>query len=298
MNGILCMNKPQDFTSFDVIAKLRGILKIKRLGHAGTLDPMATGVLPVFVGSATKACDIIPDTAKSYTAGFRLGCISDTQDSSGSLSEISDMNVTAQMLLHTLPLFTGDIMQLPPMFSAVQVNGQRLYDLARKGIEVEREKRQITINSLSLAQYDENSRSGLLNINCSKGTYVRTIIHDIGQNLGCGAVMTSLVRTSSCGFSLDCCHTFAEVENARDNGCLEQLIIPVESVFSSLPKLKLSQVQTKMYRNGVKLDLSRVYNILSDCDTYAVYGFDEKFIGTAVADHQKNELRIGKNLAL
>lgn len=296
MNGILCVNKPQDFTSFDVVAKLRGILHMKRLGHGGTLDPMATGVLPVFVGNATKACDIMPDSTKSYSAGFRLGTVSDTQDIWGECSEFSDKAVSENDILSVIPQFTGKIMQIPPMYSAVQVNGQRLYDLARKGIEVERTPREIEVTSLLLAEYNAEKREGVLNISCSKGTYIRTIISDIGDTLGTGGIMTSLVRTSSAGFTLADCYTLEEIQLAADEGRADKLILPVERVFENLPKLRLGEAQTRMYRNGVKLDLERIYNILPDADTYAVFGNDGGFIGTAVADRENCLLRVGKNL--
>ncbi|MBO5104088.1 MAG: tRNA pseudouridine(55) synthase TruB, partial [Ruminococcus sp.] len=154
MNGILCVNKPQDFTSFDVVAKLRGILGMKRLGHAGTLDPMATGVLPVFVGTATKACDIMPDSSKSYVAGFRLGQTSDTQDVTGKILTSSDKSVCYDDICAVLPDFMGKIMQIPPMYSAVQVNGKRLYDLARQGLEVERKARETEIKNIRILEYD------------------------------------------------------------------------------------------------------------------------------------------------
>ncbi len=296
MNGIICVNKPQDFTSFDVIAKLRGILRIKRLGHGGTLDPMATGVLPVFVGTATKACDIMPDNSKSYLASFRLGQTSDTQDITGEILSSSDMTVGYDMLNDVLPCFRGKIMQLPPMYSAVQVNGQRLYDLARQGIEVERTPREIEISSLSLVDYDEEKREGVLEIGCSKGTYIRTIINDIGEKLGCGGIMTSLVRTSSGGFTLNDCFTFDEIQNARDEERLEELILPIERVFEKLPKIRLGEAQSRMYRNGVKLDLERLRDVHDEADTYAVYAHEVGFIGTAVADRENGVLRIGKNL--
>ena len=296
MNGILCVNKPQDFTSFDVVAKLRGILQMKRLGHGGTLDPMATGVLPVFVGNATKACDIMPDNTKSYRAGFRLGAVSDTQDVWGEVRERSDMAVSREDIEAVIPDFTGKIMQLPPMYSAVQVNGQRLYDLARQGIEVERQAREIEVDSLVLESYDSVSREGVLSIACGKGTYIRTIISDIGEKLGCGGIMTSLVRTSSGGFFLDDCHSFEEIQRARDEGRLEELILPIERVFEKLPKLRLGEAQTRMYRNGVKLDISRLRGIRSGAEQYGVYGYDGGFIGTAFADFDSGELRIGKNL--
>ena len=296
MNGILCVNKPQDFTSFDVVAKLRGILGMKRLGHGGTLDPMATGVLPVFVGNATKACDIMPDNTKSYLAGFRLGQTSDTQDVWGNVRDISDMAVTEDDILAVLPEFTGRIMQLPPMYSAVQVNGKRLYDLARQGIEVEREARQIEVSSLKLTEYAADTREGKLEIACGKGTYIRTIINDIGERLGCGGIMTSLVRTSSCGFALADCFTFDEIQKAKDEDRLEELLLPVDKVFVSLPKLVLGEAQARMYRNGVKLDMARVRGILPDCDTYRIYAQDGTFFGTAVTDRENGLLRVGKNL--
>lgn len=297
MNGIICVNKPQDFTSFDVVAKLRGILKMKRLGHGGTLDPMATGVLPVFVGTATKACDIMPDSSKSYRAGFRLGEASDTQDVTGKILTRSDKSVSEAQLLEVIPEFTGKIMQLPPMYSAVQVNGKRLYDLARQGIEVERAPREIEVEGISLEEYNPLTREGILTISCSKGTYIRTVINDIGEKIGCGGIMTSLVRTSSGGFTLADCYTFEEIQQARDEDRLEELILPVERVFEKLPRLRLGEAQTRMYRNGVKLDLARVYNIKNGEDTYAVYGNDGRFIGTAAADRENGILRVGKNLA-
>ncbi|WP_024861486.1 tRNA pseudouridine(55) synthase TruB [Ruminococcus flavefaciens] len=296
MNGILCVNKPQDFTSFDVVAKLRGILQMKRLGHGGTLDPMATGVLPVFVGNATKACDIMPDNTKSYRAGFRLGAVSDTQDVWGEVRKHSDMAVSREDIEAVMPDFTGNIMQLPPMYSAVQVNGQRLYDLARQGIEVERQAREIEVDSLVLESYDESTHEGVMSIACGKGTYIRTIISDIGERLGCGGIMTSLVRNSSGGFTLDDCHSFEEIQRARDEGRLEELILPIERVFEKLPKLRLGEAQTRMYRNGVKLDISRVRGIREGESQYGVYGFDGGFIGTAFADLESGELRVGKNL--
>lgn len=295
MNGIICINKPEGFTSFDVIAKLRGIMKIRRLGHGGTLDPMATGVLPVFVGTATKACDIMPDSSKSYRASFELGKITDTQDITGTALFSSDMRVSRGSIEELLPGFTGKIMQLPPMYSAVQVNGQRLYDLARKGVEVERQPREIEVKSLVLEDYDEESRRGALAVSCGKGTYIRTLIHDIGEKLGCGGIMTALERTSSGGFTLVDCHTLAEVQAAADENRLEELILPIERVFDSLPKLRLNQVQTRMYRNGVKLDLNRINRIKPDALRYSVYGWDGYFIGIAAADTKNSELRVFKN---
>ncbi|MDE7104621.1 MAG: tRNA pseudouridine(55) synthase TruB [Ruminococcus sp.] len=295
MNGVICINKPKGFTSFDVIAKLRGIMKIKRLGHGGTLDPMATGVLPVFVGTATKACDMMPDNSKSYLADFRLGKTSDTQDITGNILTESDKKISYEELEAVLSEFTGKIMQIPPMYSAVQVNGKRLYDLARQGIEVERIPREIEIKSLHILQYNEYTREGTLEIGCGKGTYVRTIINDLGEQLGCGGIMTGLVRTYSGGFGLDECYTLDEVQQAKDENRLESLILPIECVFENLSRLCINEVQTRMYRNGVKLDLNRIKNIRQGVSEYSVYGFDGEFIGIASADFENNCLRVVKN---
>lgn len=295
MNGIIGVNKPQGFTSFDVIAKLRGILKIKRIGHGGTLDPMATGVLPVFIGTATKACDIVPDSSKAYRAGFRLGISTDTLDITGEVTAESSLKVTEKDILDTIQQFIGNIKQIPPMYSAIKIGGQKLCDLARKGIEMERPEREITVESIELESFDENSQSGVISVICSKGTYIRSLIDDIGNALGCGGVMTSLVRTWSGGLSLSDCHTLEEIQQAKDENRLESLIVPIKYVFAGLPELRLNEVQTRMYRNGVKLDLNRINNIKQDICKYSVYGFDSEFIGIARADFENAELRVVKN---
>lgn len=296
MNGILCMNKPQEFTSFDVIGKLRGILHMKRLGHTGTLDPMATGVLPVLVGTAAKACDIMPCQDKSYRAGLKFGLSSDTLDIWGNdFKEYSGMHVTREQFESIIPRFTGTIEQLPPMYSAVSVGGKRLYELARKGIEAERPTREAEVYRIVCESFDEELQEAVISVDCGKGTYIRTLIDDMGQALGGGAVMTSLCRTMASGFSLSECFTFDEVKEFMENGTIEEHLISTERLFENLPKLRLNDVQTRMYRNGVKLDLARVHNIESSYKDYTVYGSDGVFIGTAFADFEKNELRCGKN---
>jgi len=293
-NGIICVNKPSGFTSFDVVAKLRGILKMKKLGHSGTLDPMATGVLPVFAGSAAKAISIIPVGDKKYTAGFRLGLTTDTQDITGKIISESGVDVSFQKLKNAVEKMTGAIKQIPPMFSAVSVGGKRLYELARQGIEVDREARDITVYSIDILSFDEKTGQGKLSIFCSKGTYVRTIIHDIGVSLGCGAVMTSLVRTYSNGFSIDDCYTLEQLEALRDEEKLESAVIPVERLFSSLPSIILDKRKTALYKNGVKLRFDQLEGITED-KIYKVYG-DGGFIGTAKADFEEKILRVDKNL--
>lgn len=295
MNGILCMNKPQDFTSFDVIGKLRGILHMKRLGHTGTLDPMATGVLPILVGTATKACDILPNQDKTYQATVVFGKATDTLDIWGKpLQDYPEQHVTEAALRAILPEFLGDITQLPPMYSAFSVNGKRLYELARKGETVERPTRTVHIDAITLDAFDETQQTATLTVSCGKGTYIRTLLSDIGQRLGGDAVMTALTRTAACGYPLQECLTFEQVAAAMADGTLEEHLLPTDSLFSSYPKLRLNAAQERMFCNGVKLDLNRLRNLQPDQDIYTVYGATGTFLGTALADRTQQELRIGK----
>lgn len=295
MNGILCMNKPQDFTSFDVIGKLRGILHMKRLGHTGTLDPMATGVLPILVGTATKACDILPNQDKTYQATVVFGKATDTLDIWGKpVQDYPEQHVTEAALRAILPEFLGDITQLPPMYSAVSVNGKRLYELARKGETVERPTRTVHIDAITLDAFDETQQTATLTVSCGKGTYIRTLLSDMGQRLGGDAVMTALTRTAACGYPLQDCLTFEQVTAAMADGTLEEHLLPTDSLFSSYPKLRLNAAQERMFCNGVKLDLNRLRNLQPDQDIYTVYGATGTFLGTALADRTQQELRIGK----
>ena len=297
MNGVLLIDKPQDWTSFDVIGKLRGVLHCRRLGHAGTLDPMATGVLPVFVGYATRACGILPDDTKAYTAGFRLGQVTDTLDCTGTVLETHEFaGVTAGQITEQLSEMTGDVMQLPPMYSAVKVNGKKLYELARQGKTVERTPRRVRIDRLLLTAFDEETGTGTLQITCGSGTYVRTVIDDLGRALGCGAVMTSLRRTLSNNFSIERCVTLAQVQALADEGKAESAIIPIAEVFRVLPPLHLTEQQTRLYRNGVKLELRSLEKQLLAGSRFAVYGTPKGFLGTAVTDRENGILRIERNL--
>ena len=279
MNGIICIDKPQGFTSFDVVAKLRGITKIRRIGHAGTLDPMATGVLPVFIGRATKACDMLPDSDKEYEAEFRLGVVTDTQDSTGEVLSRSESRVAESDLRAAVDSFLGKQLQVPPMYSAVKVDGKRLYDLARQGIEVERKPREIEIYKIELLSFDEGSQCGKLLISCSKGTYIRTICHDLGQKLGCGAVMTALRRTRAAGFSLSDCITIEEAQKLSDPDVLEKSIRPIDRVFSFMDSLELNQKKALAFLNGVKLDADRL-DYIGDGKSIAVF-CGGRFLATA-----------------
>lgn len=291
-NGILLVDKPQNFTSFDVIGKLRGILKTKKMGHAGTLDPMATGVLPVFIGKATRAIPFLEDHQKRYTATFRLGTVTDTQDITGNITKTSVVNVGYKDVAEVTEKFVGDTMQMPPMYSAVKVNGKRLYDLARKGVEVKREARPINIPFINFLAHDEELHSYTIDVMCSKGTYIRTLCHDIGKTLGCGAVLTNLRRTEACGYSINECVGFEQIENSVQISDYS-LIKPVETAFDYLPKLYLSSRHATQVLNGVKLPLSTLaytglhikQNIL-----YSVYDNSGLFLGLCHASPNEENL--------
>ncbi len=294
--GIIPVNKPSGWTSFDVVAKMRGILKIRRIGHSGTLDPMATGVLPVFLGKATKACDMIEADGKAYVAGFRLGVTTDTQDISGEILKTSDRAVTLSQLEEAAKQFVGEIMQVPPMYSAVKVGGKKLYELAREGKTVEREAKKRFVDFIKIEEYDEEAREGKMSFSVSKGTYIRTLINDIGDRLSCGGTMTSLVRTQAGGFDLSQCKTIEEIASLAESGEIANAIKPLSEMFSSLEKVTLGRRETTLYKNGVKLRPEQAgIKAVQDNKSYAVFGFDGDFLGIAQADTQKNELKSVKN---
>lgn len=281
MNGIILINKPQNFTSFDVVAVVRRKFGTKKVGHGGTLDPMATGVLPVFIGCATKAVDLLPDSGKSYRAGFRLGLTSDTLDIWGKLSEEKPADIGREALEAVLERFRGEIEQTPPMYSALKVGGRKLCDLARQGIEVERKARKITISRLDLLSFD--GKNGVIEVDCSTGTYIRTLVDDIGKSLGTGAVMTELCRTRACGFTLSEC---VSIEELREKPLDELKLLSVESVFRDLPAAALDEVQTRMYLNGVRLDADRLAEKPPLDTLLRVYGNGE-FLGVAKVNEER-----------
>ena len=270
-NGVLIIDKPQDWTSMDVCAKLRGILHEKRVGHGGTLDPMATGLLPVFVGRATRAVQYATDGKKEYRAILRLGLVTDTQDITGETLEERPVSVTAEALAAALPQFRGDIEQIPPMYSAIKIDGKKLYDLARKGKEVERQPRPITIYELELGQQLSDT-DWELRVVCSKGTYVRTLCHDIGQALGCGGAMAALRRTRVAGFTLDQAMTLEQVQECADPA---SLLAPVDGCFADLPALTLTAPQAKCVRNGL------AFTYGGQEGQYRVYGPEGEFLALA-----------------
>lgn len=263
MNGIINVYKEAGFTSFDVVAKLRGILKQKKIGHTGTLDPDAVGVLPVCLGSATKLCDMLTDKKKEYIAEFVLGKVTDTQDISGTVLEEKEVACTKEEVAAVIASFIGTYEQLPPMYSAIKVDGKRLYELARQGKEVERKTRPVTLYEIEVLKMELPLVS--VRVLCSKGTYIRTLCHDIGMRLDCGAVMTSLKRTASGQFGLDTAHTLAEIEALRDSGKLDSAIIPVDKVFKGLPAIIVDGELEHKILNGNYISWSK-------CKPYVKYG--------------------------
>ena len=262
-NGILIVDKPAGWTSQDVAAKLRGVFHERRIGHSGTLDPMATGVLVLFVGRATRAVEFAESDSKEYLAGLRLGLVTNTQDTSGETLETNPVAVTREQLDAALDAFRGDISQIPPMYSAIKIGGKKLYELARKGQEVERQPRPITIEALDLLD-QVSPTEYTLRVRCSKGTYVRTLCHDIGQALGCGGALFSLRRTQSAGFSLDQAVTMDQVSA---HPAPQQLLLSVDRYFSRYPALTLRHgTAEKKLRNGNRLTLEGqdgVYRVYS-----------------------------------
>lgn len=275
-DGILIIDKPADWTSMDVCAKLRGIFHEKRIGHGGTLDPMATGVLPVFIGRATRAVQFAEKGDKEYIATLQLGLISDTQDSSGTILERRAVSAARQDLDAVLPRFTGDILQTPPMYSAIKIQGKKLYQLARKGKEVERPQRPITVHALEVLE-DGPEHTYTLRVRCSKGTYVRTLCHDIGQALGCGAVMTGLRRTMAAGFTLEDAVTLEQVQQAEDPAAL---LLGVDAYFAGRPMVILRSKAERKLRNGMTLRLDEA---LPEGE-YRVYGADRQFLALCRSD--------------
>ena len=245
MNGIVIIDKPEGWTSQDVVSKLRGALHTKRIGHGGTLDPLATGVLPVFVGRATRAVSFFEHAEKTYEAVLRLGLTTDTEDITGTVLSESPVTVTREQLEDALTHFRGQIWQIPPMYSAIKINGQKLCDLARKGRQVEREPRPVTIFTLELLTFDGNCAK--LRVHCSKGTYIRTLCKDIGARLGCGGCMESLRRVSAGSYTIDQAVKLTDLVTAADP---EQYLRPVDTMFAAYPAVKLTAKQELRCRNG------------------------------------------------
>lgn len=278
MNGIINIYKEAGFTSFDVVAKMRGILKIKKIGHTGTLDPDATGVLPVCIGNGTKLVELLADHDKEYIAELMLGVATDTQDMSGTILKEHAVDVTKEEVESTILSFVGDYMQVPPMYSALKVNGKKLYELAREGKEVERKARKVTFHEIEILSVELPIVK--IRVVCSKGTYIRTLCNDIGEKLGCYGAMKSLMRTRVGAFDIKDAITLKELEAYRDAGTVETLVISPDKVFEHLPAVYAKPEFCKMLDNGNTLYPNMLLQpkYLHDKEQVRMYGND-RFYG-------------------
>lgn len=267
-NGILIVNKPEGWTSQDVVSKLRGVFHERRVGHGGTLDPMATGVLPVFFGRATRAVEFFEHADKKYVATVRMGQITDTQDTTGNVLEERAVSILDADIQRVLPKFVGRIEQIPPMYSAIKIGGKKLYELARAGKEIERRPREIEIFSLEMKHMADNDWQ--LSVHCSKGTYVRTLCHDIGLALGCGACMASLQRVAAGAYEL---HGSATLDEIIADESREKRLLPVDSLFAHVPQLTMTAAQEKCVRNGASFTMRTVSE-----GRYRVYAQNGEFL--------------------
>lgn len=294
MDGVLIIDKPCDFTSFDVVAVARRLCREKKIGHTGTLDPMATGVLPLLLGKATRAASLLEDSDKVYCAEFRLGVETDTQDNTGEVLRESNAPVSRAQLEEALPQFRGEIMQTPPMYSAVRKDGKHLYELARQGIEVERESRPVTIYRLELLEYNEQERQGSLLVECSKGTYIRTLCADLGQAVGSLGIMTALRRTRACGFSLEQALPLEEARSLAEENQLAGRVLSVESLFLHLPQVSVTAAQSVRFQNGGALALERLRlsSPLAPQERVRVYSSTGEFLGLGQANAETQELAV------
>ena len=277
MNGIIIIDKPQEWTSNDVVSRLRRVFNTRRIGHGGTLDPMATGVLPVFVGRATRGVEFFEHAEKVYEATLRFGLTTDTEDITGKTITECEVSLTEADVLAVLPKFRGDILQVPPMYSAIKVGGQKLYDLARKGREVERQPRPITIHELELLEFSGNEAR--LRVRCSKGTYIRTLCKDIGEALGCGGCMAALRRVEAGEYTLEGSIPLRQLLDISEAGeDVEHLLRPVDTMFASHAKLCLTEKQARLVKNGNAFT--------ADCTdgTYRVYAPDGEFLALCKAE--------------
>lgn len=296
MNGIINVYKEQGYTSFDVVAKLRGILKMKKIGHTGTLDPDAVGVLPVCLGKGTRLCGMITDWGKTYEAVMLLGTVTDTLDISGNIIAKNEVNVTDIQVCEAMNSFIGEYDQIPPMYSALKVNGKKLYELARNGIEVERKARRVNIKSLHINEMnlEDEEKTVTFTVECSKGTYIRSLCDDIGKKLGCGACMLKLVRKRVGCFGIDDTLTLAQIEQKVKDNELDDYIRNIDEMFPNCKKLYVPGIFNNLLYNGNKLTFSCVREDLSDIDNdkfdsdnsfiydmqqYRIYDRNNEFIG-------------------
>lgn len=294
MNGFLLLDKPAGMTSFFAVAKSRRLFGEKKAGHTGTLDPMATGVLVVALGTATRFIDLLPHDEKSYRASFRLGETTDTLDVTGTVLSQTDVHCGKADVEAALAAFRGNILQVPPMYSALLKDGVRLYALARQGVEVEREARKVTIHRLELVDADEQTHTYTIDVTCSAGTYIRALIADLGNALGTGAVMTALRRTAANGQFLAQCCSFEQLEEMAEAGTLSDVLLQAEDVLS-YERLTVTDAQAKRFHNGGELSLDRLRGV-TQTGYYCVFSPDGAFLGVGEADNETGVLRVKKTL--
>ena len=279
MDGIINVYKEAGFTSHDVVAKLRGICRQKKIGHTGTLDPQATGVLPVCLGNATRACEMLTDRTKEYVAELLLGQITDTQDITGTVLEEREVAVSEAQVREVIGSFVGGYDQIPPMYSALKVNGKKLYELAREGKVIERKARDIEVFDIKVESIDLPEVT--MTVHCSKGTYIRTLCNDIGERLGCHGCMKSLLRVRVAGFDLEHALTLSQIQSKVDEGCFD-MVMPVDGVFENLPAVHTASDADKLVRNGNKIPavLTDYLKHSADSDIrYRVYNHEGIFVG-------------------
>lgn len=290
-NGIVNLYKPAGFTSHDAVAKLRGIFGQKKIGHTGTLDPDAEGVLPICLGKATKVCELLTDRSKTYQAVMLLGRSTDTQDSSGETLSETDQLPTEERVREVIGLFTGEQLQVPPMYSALKVNGKKLYELAREGKTVERKARKIMIYELKIDEIDLPRVT--MTISCSKGTYIRTLCNDIGEKLGCGACMEHLLRTRVGEFSLESCFQIEDLQKAKEEDGLTDCLVSVDSLFSDYPAFSFLEKYSKYADNGNRLASHMLREEMKTDDRAMVRIYNEKglFYGIYEYDRKSDEFK-------
>ena len=288
MDGILVIRKEKGYTSHDVVAKLRGILHMKKIGHTGTLDPAAEGVLPVALGRGTRLVELLTEKEKTYEAVLRLGVSTDTQDMTGTILSEKPVTVTEEEVRETVASFVGEQMQVPPMYSAIKINGKKLYELARQGKEVERKARKVTIYEIKVLSIDFSENEFTMEVSCSKGTYIRTLCKDIGEFLGCGAAMKTLVRTRVSEFFLEQALTLGQIEQAVKEGKIQDYLIPIDAMFSDLKDCVVSDEALRLLLNGnciAKKDTS--YQMPKDKEQVRMYSMENEFY--AIYEYRQKE---------
>ncbi len=273
MDGVLNIYKPVGITSFDVIRRLKKVCNTKKIGHTGTLDPLASGVLPICLGRATKAVDLIMNDYKVYKAELKLGVITDTYDREGKILDTSSIDIQKEEIEKCIKSFTGDIFQIPPMYSAIKINGKKLYELARKGVEIPREPRPITIYDIDIL--DINIPFVTFQVKCSKGTYIRSLCYDIGNKIGCGGTMWNLERIQSGIFNKD---TAVEIDSISTDNLIEYLI-PIDRIFNNFDKLVINTTAEKLLINGVRVSNKHLINNAKENIMYRIYNENDTFLG-------------------